>query len=431
MRVHVFGSTRPGNSLINLARTSEDLALALTLCKVDAVFFAFGTNSNTVPLSTNRAIFIRPPSNTVFFGGGAELSNKIEELDRSNNDLNNLLESTQIATVFLDRNLVIRSFTPAVTKIFSLIPSDRGRPLTDIVSPIAHQDLQTDVHAVFERGEVIERGIRLVDGEEHYLVRILPYRGHANAIEGVVVTFVDVTNITAAQDRQKTLAAELSHRVRNSLAVVASLAERTLEPGEAKDRFLARLDAKARAHDLLSEADWTDLPLRDVILAQLGPHPVGDGANVTLSGPPVLLKPRTALFLSLVFHELIANAAKYGALSVPDGRIEASWVIEGNSPGHLTLTWVQRRTKDRAVAKARVRNGADRKRRAVRTSRRRNTQRRRRWPAMQDQPAGEARPLDRRFGVVRTGVAVIGNGAIARRSQGARRRGRFSGVALL
>jgi PAS domain-containing protein len=172
MRVHVFGSTRPGNSLINLARTSEDLALsAFASCKVDAVFFAFGTNSNTVPLSTNRAIFIRPPSNTVFFGGGAELSNKIEELDRSNNDLNNLLESTQIATVFLDRNLVIRSFTPAVTKIFSLIPSDRGRPLTDIVSPIAHQDLQTDVHAVFERGEVIERGIRLVDGEEHYLVR--------------------------------------------------------------------------------------------------------------------------------------------------------------------------------------------------------------------------------------------------------------------
>ena len=153
---------------------------------------------------------------------------------------------------------------------------------------------------------------------------------------------VDVTNITAAQERQKTLAAELSHRVRNSLAVVASIAERSLEPGEAKDRFLGRLHAKARAHDLLSEVDWTDLPLRDVILAQLGPHPVGDGANVTVSGPPVLLKPRTALFLSSVFHELVANAATYGALSVPDGRIEASWVIEGNSPGHLTLTWVER-----------------------------------------------------------------------------------------
>jgi two-component system, chemotaxis family, CheB/CheR fusion protein len=271
----------------------------------------------------------------------AELNNKIEELDRSNHDLNNLLQSTQIATVFLDRNLVIRSFTPAVTKIFSLIPTDRGRPLTDIVSRVDHQDLQTDVHAVFERGEVIERAIRLVDGEDHYLLRMLPYRGRANAIEGVVITFVDVTKITAAEERQKALAAELSHRVKNSLAVVASIAERTLKPGEAKDRFLSRLHAKARAHDLLSGADWTELPLRDVIVAQLAPHPIGDKANVTISGPRVLLKPRTSLFLSMVFHELIANAAKYGALSVPDGRIDASWALEGDSPGHLRLTWLE------------------------------------------------------------------------------------------
>src|SRR5262249_39847489 len=65
-----------------------------------------------------------------------ELSSKIDELDRANSDLNNLFQSTQIATIFLDRNLVIRSFTPAITKLFNLIPSDRGRPLTDIVGRI-------------------------------------------------------------------------------------------------------------------------------------------------------------------------------------------------------------------------------------------------------------------------------------------------------
>jgi two-component system, chemotaxis family, CheB/CheR fusion protein len=272
----------------------------------------------------------------------AELGNKIEELDRSNNDLNNLLQSTQIATVFLDRNLVIRSFTPAVTKIFSLIPSDRGRPLTDIVSRVDYQDLQADVHAVFERGEVVERALHLPGSEDHYLVRILPYRGHASAIEGVVITFVDVTNITVAEERQKTLAAELSHRVKNSLAVVASIAERTLERGEAKERFLSRLHAEARAHELLSVADWTALPLRDVIRAQLAPHPGGEGANVTLKGPPVLLKPRAVSFLSMVFHELATNAAKYGALSVPEGRIDVSWVIDGDPPGRLYLTWLER-----------------------------------------------------------------------------------------
>ena len=271
----------------------------------------------------------------------AELGNKIEELDRSNNDLNNLLQSTQIATVFLDRNLVIRSFTPAVTKIFSLIPSDRGRPLTDIVSRIDYQDLQADVHAVFERGEAIERALRLADGEDHHLVRILPYRGHADGIEGVVITFVDVTKITIAEERQKALAAELSHRVKNSLAVVASIAERTLEPGEGKDRFLSRVQAKGRAHELLSGSEWTELLLHDVIRAQLAPHGT-ESANVTLKGPPVRLQPRTVPLLSMVFHELTANAAKYGALSVPEGRIDVSWVIEGEPPGQLQLIWIER-----------------------------------------------------------------------------------------
>ena len=78
-----------------------------------------------------------------------ELTSKIDELDRANSDLTNLFQSTQIATVFLDRDLVIRSFTPEVTKLFSLIPSDRGRPLTDIASRIDYPDLQNDIRTVF------------------------------------------------------------------------------------------------------------------------------------------------------------------------------------------------------------------------------------------------------------------------------------------
>jgi len=87
-----------------------------------------------------------------------ELTSKIDELDRANSDLTNLFQSTQIATVFLDRDLVIRSFTPEVTKLFSLIPSDRGRPLTDIASRIDYPDLQNDIRTVFA-GESIERPV--------------------------------------------------------------------------------------------------------------------------------------------------------------------------------------------------------------------------------------------------------------------------------
>ena len=271
-----------------------------------------------------------------------ELSHKIEELDRANSDLQNLFQSTEIPTIFLNRNLVIRTFTPPVTKIFNLIPGDRGRPLTDIVSRVDYPDLESDIGAVFDHGEAIERSVSLTGGKAHYLTRVLPYRRNDNMIDGVVVTFVDVTNILAAEEQQKTLAAELSHRVKNSLAVVLSIAERTLYQGESKDNFVSRLLALAHTHDLLSRTCWTEASLRDLILAELAPHPVGDRANVTLSGPLVLLNPRAALFLSMVIHELATNAAKYGALSVADGRIETTWAINGDVPPRLELIWAER-----------------------------------------------------------------------------------------
>src|SRR5205085_1731565 len=86
-----------------------------------------------------------------------ELQAKVEQLDRANSDLANLFESTRVATLFLDRNLVIRSFTPAVSQIFNILPTDRGRPLTDLVSRIDLPSLREDVGAVFASGELVER----------------------------------------------------------------------------------------------------------------------------------------------------------------------------------------------------------------------------------------------------------------------------------
>src|SRR5262249_53760819 len=123
----------------------------------------------------------------------SELNVKIEQVDQANADLRNLFDSTQIAPIFLDRHLVVRSFTPASSAIFNLISTDRGRPLTDIVSNVELGDLRRDIRVVLERGETIERRVRRSDGSAHYLMRLLPYRGRQNLIEGVVVTFVDVT----------------------------------------------------------------------------------------------------------------------------------------------------------------------------------------------------------------------------------------------
>jgi two-component system CheB/CheR fusion protein len=268
-----------------------------------------------------------------------EFTIKIDELDRANSDLTNLFESTLIATIFLDRNLVIRSFTPAVTKLFNLIPGDRGRPLSDIVGRIVYPEIDKDLRAVFGGGELIERSVSLGDGKAHYLARIHPYRARKNIIDGAVVTFVDVTNIVVAEERQKVLSAELSHRVKNTLAVVSSIAERTLPDGEPKDDLIGRFHASGHTHDLLSNAGWTEAALRDVILSQLAPHTGGDGANVAVNGPPVMLKPQAALLLALVVHELATNAAKYGALSNSEGRVDFDWTVTGPNPSRLELIW--------------------------------------------------------------------------------------------
>jgi two-component system CheB/CheR fusion protein len=268
-----------------------------------------------------------------------ELSTKIDELDRANSDLNNLFQSTQIATIFLDLNLEIRSFTPAVTKLFNLIPGDCGRPLTDIVSRVDYPDLERDMRRVCASGEIAERAVGGSGGTEHYLARILPYRGPNNVIDGILLTFVDVTNLVAAEEQQKVLAAELSHRVKNTLAVVSSIAERTLSEDDAKENLIGRLHALGHTHDVLSECGWTEAGLRELISAELSPHGAGDGDILRISGPPVMLRPQAALFLTLALHELSTNAAKYGALSVPGGRVAVSWIITGDRPPRLEINW--------------------------------------------------------------------------------------------
>src|ERR1700745_2000292 len=98
-----------------------------------------------------------------------ELSRKIEELERANNGLKNVFESTQIATVFLDRNLVVRSFTPAASKFFHLIPSDARRPLTDLAGHLAYPGFKDDIQAVFDTGKIIEQRLPRDEKGAHYL----------------------------------------------------------------------------------------------------------------------------------------------------------------------------------------------------------------------------------------------------------------------
>jgi two-component system CheB/CheR fusion protein len=122
----------------------------------------------------------------------AELQSKLDELSLSNNDMKNLLNSTEIATVFLDNELRVRRFTPQAKAIFKLIPGDVGRPITDLTSTLLYPELVADAHEVLRTLAVSEKSIGTIDGN-WFMVRIMPYRTLDNRIDGVVITFSDIT----------------------------------------------------------------------------------------------------------------------------------------------------------------------------------------------------------------------------------------------
>jgi two-component system, chemotaxis family, CheB/CheR fusion protein len=124
----------------------------------------------------------------------SELQNKVDELSQANNDINNLLASTDIGTIFLDMKLRIKRFTPAMTKIFNLISSDIERPISDITANICYENLFQDTKKVLDTLVKKEVEIKTKDGK-WYSMRISPYRTIENVIDGVVITFVDIAEI--------------------------------------------------------------------------------------------------------------------------------------------------------------------------------------------------------------------------------------------
>jgi two-component system CheB/CheR fusion protein len=163
----------------------------------------------------------------------AEVQGKNETLNHLNSDLQNLLDSTQVATLFLDAQLRVRSFTPAVTEIYHLRDSDRGRPLTEIAARIEYPDLKGDVTQVLRTLAVVERSLKDDGKNMTFLLRMRPYRTVDNVIDGVVLTFMDIS------ERQK-------HEVeRGRLAAIVD-SSRDIIIGHALDGTITSWNASAR-----------------------------------------------------------------------------------------------------------------------------------------------------------------------------------------
>ncbi|MCE6968759.1 PAS domain-containing protein [Cereibacter sphaeroides] len=180
-------------------------------------------------------------------------------------------------------------------------------------------------------------------GYRWVLCRAVPVRGEDGRILRWMGTCTDIHDMKLAQERQQLMLEEMEHRVKNILALVQAVARQTFsvvpEAAEARDAFSGRLSALSCAYSHLNRESWSQAPLRQIVLGSLE----GCGARtaaVVLEGPDIMLPPRTAVTISMAIHELGTNGMKYGALSVPDGRVAIRWQL--TAPGRLHLVWQER-----------------------------------------------------------------------------------------
>jgi PAS domain S-box-containing protein len=187
--------------------------------------------------------------------------------------------------------------------------------------------------------------IRTADGSTRWIeMRGRPARtdsGEAMTIAGITR---DVTEHKNEEETRLHLQAELNHRVKNTLATVQSIANQTLanaaDLDEAGTTLNARIHSLARAHDVLTRENWQGASLREVIAGALSPQAPRSGRRFKFGGPEVELSPRQALALVMAIHELSTNAERYGALSVPGGRVFINWdVTMREGKRHFWLEW--------------------------------------------------------------------------------------------
>ena len=163
----------------------------------------------------------------------AELQGKIDELSRANNDMNNLLNSTDVATLFLDNELKVRRFTTPATKIIKLIPGDEGRPITDLASELLYPGLSADAREVLSKLSSMEKSVRSRDGR-WFTARLVPYRTLDNHIDGVVITFWDISEakkleaaLRKAQSKLETRLAKQSIKTEDAKAALSDQRSRS------------------------------------------------------------------------------------------------------------------------------------------------------------------------------------------------------------
>jgi two-component system CheB/CheR fusion protein len=256
-----------------------------------------------------------------------------------------IVDSSDDAIVSKTLDGIVTSWNPAAERLFGYAADEIvGHPIATLAPP----DRKNEMPAILERlrrGEKVDHFETVRRRKDGSLVDISltvsPIRDEQGRIIGASKIARDITARKQADERQRMLTTELSHRVKNMLAVVGVLAERSCANATSVaaclEAFRGRLQALAAAHNALMADNWAGASLAAVIQTALEPY-IGEDGRIRLDIHDLRISPELALSLALGLHELATNAAKYGALASPTGRIALTARVEGGGK-ELRVVW--------------------------------------------------------------------------------------------
>ncbi|MGC2157903.1 MAG: HWE histidine kinase domain-containing protein [Pseudolabrys sp.] len=254
------------------------------------------------------------------------------------------LRGSQVTVYTQDRDLRYTSISNPM--LGRAIEDILGRTDGEILSPDAGTAMISVKREVLASGEAKRAEVPLEDASEirWHDLHIEPLRNETGDVVGLTCASVDVTERKEGEAHLRLLLRELTHRSKNLLAVIQAMARQTARHTGSVETFLtqfgARLQALAESHDLLIRESWYGASLGELVRSQLGGYLDGLATQISIEGPAIAIKPEAAQNLGLALHELAVNAAKFGALSAPTGRVAITWNRLENVDGNaVELDW--------------------------------------------------------------------------------------------
>jgi PAS domain S-box-containing protein len=278
----------------------------------------------------------------------SEVARRTRALGVVNQRFDAALRASGVTVMTQDRDLV---FTWINRGEFGLDTKDIiGRPEPEVFADVEQATALQLKRGVLETGEPARGDVRVMhDGIETWRdLSVHPLTNERGGTSGIIVGAIDITRYKDQEARIRLLMRELTHRSKNLLSVTQAIMRQTAANSTSvedfESRFAARLQSLAGSHDLLVQEDWRGASLRDLVRSQLGHYTDLVGSQIELEGEPLHIQPDAAQHIGMAMHELATNAAKFGALSVPEGKVHISWFVSpdsGDAPPLCHLVWVE------------------------------------------------------------------------------------------